>query len=211
MSSPILGDSPSVYDHPEREQITSKHMPLEKHNTSLRTNTSTGPNPIAPGDEDSAGHVVRAQCTTCHHQSPRGDCCSEKGWKSEFFPNGEDPGTRTEMNSPTRYEDFSSAPQSESLRGPGHGTRPTRKPQGRRNAKKSTQSAREPERSGKIQKKQSERPRMDGNTSRTASGRSVTPRIQKALQLFREQLGLLEEQNKRRLDASQGEPSEKRI
>ncbi|KAL6406245.1 hypothetical protein AUP68_10415 [Ilyonectria robusta] len=203
MSSPILGDCPSLYEHPEREQITSKHMPLEKHNTSLPTNTPTGLNPVVPGNKDSAGHIVRAQGNTCHHQSPRGDCSSEKGWGSKFFPNGEDTEIPTEMNSPTRYEVFPSALQFESLRGPSHGTSPTQKPRGRRNAKKSTQSAKEPQKSGKIQKKQSKGSKRDGNTSRTASGRPVTPGIQKALQLFREQLGLLEEQNRKRVEASQ--------
>ncbi|KAH6975788.1 hypothetical protein EDB80DRAFT_875052 [Ilyonectria destructans] len=199
MSSPILGDSPSLHKRPGREQINLKHMPLEKHNTSLPTNTPTDPNPVVPGDGDSAGHVVRVQGNTgtCHHQSPRGDCSSEKGWRSEFFPNGEDPETPTEMNSPTRYEVFPSALQFESPRGPGHGTSPTQKPRGRRNARKSTQSAKEPQKSGKIQKKQSKGSKRDGNTSRTVSGRPVTPGIQKALQLFREQLGLLEEQNRK--------------
>ncbi|KAL6405719.1 hypothetical protein AUP68_10856 [Ilyonectria robusta] len=212
MSSPILGDSPSLHERPEREQITLQHMPLEKHNTSLpTTNTPTGPNPVVPGDADSAGCVVRAQGTSCYHQSPRGDCCSEKGWGSEFFTNGEDPGPPTGRNSPTRYEVFASALQPEPLRKPSHGTSPTRKPQRRRNARKSTQPAREPPRSGKIQKKQPERSKRVGNTLRTTSGRPVTPGIQKALQLFREQLGLLEEHNKRRLDTSQGESSENRI
>ncbi|KAH7000885.1 hypothetical protein EDB80DRAFT_685865 [Ilyonectria destructans] len=200
MSSPILGDSPSLHGRLENEQINLKHIPLEEHNTSFPMNTPADPNPVAPSDGDNTGYIVRAQGSGCHHQPPRRDD-SEKRWGPEFFPNGEDPGTPTEMNSPTRYEDFASAPQPDPLREPSHGTSPTQKRGGRHNAK-------EPAR---IKKKRVKRPKRDDNTLGTASGRPVPPGIQRGLELFQEQLGLLEEQNKRRLEASQGEPSEKSI
>ncbi|KAL6406241.1 hypothetical protein AUP68_10411 [Ilyonectria robusta] len=55
MSSPILGDSPSLHERPEREQIQLKDMPLKKHNTSFPMNTPTDLNPVVPGDRDSPG------------------------------------------------------------------------------------------------------------------------------------------------------------
>ncbi|KAH6981481.1 hypothetical protein EDB80DRAFT_825576 [Ilyonectria destructans] len=200
MSSTILGDSSSLHERPGREK---------KHNTSLPANTPTDPNPVDPADGDSTGHVVRAQGPRCHHQSPRGEHCSGKGWGPEFFPNGEDPGTLTEMNSPACYEAFAAALQPEPLQEPSHGTSPTRKPGGRRKAK-SNQPTRTI-RGSRIEKKQVKRPKRDGNTLGTASGRPVPPGIQRELEHFQEELRLLEEQNKRRLEASQGEPSEKRI
>ncbi|KAH8654688.1 hypothetical protein BGZ61DRAFT_486999 [Ilyonectria robusta] len=205
MSSPIPGDSPSLHERPEREQMHLKDTPLEKHNTNFPTNTPTDPNRVAPGDGDSPDHLVRDRGPRCHHQSSRGESCSEKGRGPELFPDGEDP----EMNSPTHYDGFTSGPQSKPLQGPSHGTGPNQKPRGRRNARKSSQPAREPQGSGKIQKKKPERSQRHGNSSRTTSGRPVPPGIQRGLELFQEQLRLLEEQNQRRLDASQGEPSEK--
>ncbi|KAH6986802.1 hypothetical protein EDB80DRAFT_782725, partial [Ilyonectria destructans] len=180
-------------------------------NTSLPANTPTDPNPVDPTDGDSTGHVVRAQGPRCHHQSPRGEHYSEKGWGPEFFPNGEDPGTLTAINSPTRYDAFAAALQPEPFREPRYSTSPTRKPGGRRKAKKSNQPTRTIRGSERIEKKQAKRPKRDGNTLGTASGRPVPPGIQRELEHFREELRLLEEQNKRRLKASQGEPSEKRI
>ncbi|KAH8659706.1 hypothetical protein BGZ61DRAFT_485684 [Ilyonectria robusta] len=209
MSSPILGDSPSLHERSEREQIHLKDTPLEKHHTSFPTNTPTDPNPVVPGDGDSPGHVVRDRGPRCHHQSSRGENCSEQGWGPEFFPNGEDPGTPTEMNSPTSYDAFASGPQSKPLQGPSHGTGPNQKPRGRRNARKLAQPAREPQSSGKIQKKKLERSQKHGNSSRTTSGRPISPGIQRGLEVFREQLRLPEKQNQRRLEASQGETSEK--
>ncbi|KAH6983845.1 hypothetical protein EDB80DRAFT_691658 [Ilyonectria destructans] len=57
MSSPILGDS------------TPLHERLEKHNTSLPTNTPTDPNPIVPGDGDSAGWLSIRPCHACSRPS----------------------------------------------------------------------------------------------------------------------------------------------
>ncbi|KAH7146847.1 hypothetical protein B0J13DRAFT_524585 [Dactylonectria estremocensis] len=141
-------------------------MPLEKHSTSPSTNTPTDPNPVVPGDRGNTGWLsIRTG--------------------ARVLPNGEDPGSP--------YEAFASGPQSGPLRGPGHGTSPTQKPRRRRQARKPTQPTRGPQGSGKIQKKQSERSKRDSNASITASGRPVTPGMQKALQLFQEQLELLEE------------------
>ncbi|KAH7115601.1 hypothetical protein EDB81DRAFT_858217 [Dactylonectria macrodidyma] len=92
-----------------------------------------------------------------------------------------------------------------------HGTSPTRKPGGRRKAKKSNQPARTIRKSERIEKKQKKMPKRDGDTLRTASGRPVPPGTQRAFERFQEQLRLLKEQNKSRLEASQGEPSEKRV
>jgi hypothetical protein len=141
---------------------------------------------------ESADHAVPTRGPRYHHQSPGGEHCNETGWGPEFFPNCEDPETPTEMNSPTRYETFASAHRSKPLQGSGHDTSPTLKPQGRRNARKSAQPSGKPQRSKKIQKKQSKGVKGDGNTSGTASGLPVTPGIQRGLQLFQEQLRLLE-------------------
>ncbi|KAH7124930.1 hypothetical protein B0J13DRAFT_646941 [Dactylonectria estremocensis] len=201
MSSPIPGDSPSLYERPEGEQIHLKDTPLERSNAGFPTNTPTDPNPVVPGDGDSPGHVGRR----CHHRFSRREDCGEKGWGPEFFSHGEDPGTPIEMNSATRYDAFASGPQSKPLQEPSHGTGPNQKPRGRRNARKSTQ----PQSSGKVQKKKSKRPQRHGKSPRTTSGRPIPPGIQRGLEVFREELRLLKEQNQRRLETSQGKPSEK--
>lgn len=160
---------------------------------------------------ESADHAVPTRGPRYHHQSPGGERCNGTGWGPEFFPNCEDPGTPTEMNSPTRYEAFAAAHRSEPLQGSGHDTSPTLKSQGRRNVRKSAQPSENPRRSKRIQKKQSKGVKGDGNTSRTASGLPVTPGIQRGLQLFQKELRLLEEQNKKRLEGRLEERSEKRI
>ncbi|KAH6872063.1 hypothetical protein B0T10DRAFT_567924 [Thelonectria olida] len=204
MSSPILGDSPSLRKRPGRKQ--SEHMSLKKHDTGIPVNTPTDPNPVILGDDGSTDHVVPTRGPRYHHQSPGGEHSSETGWGPEFFPNCENPGTPTETNSPTCYEGFVSAPQSEPLQGPRHDTSPTRKRRGRLKAGKSTQPARNPRRSERIRKKQPETSKWDDNTSRITSG---PPRIERALQFYQEQLRLLEEQNRRRLEASQENSSQK--
>ncbi|KAH7111577.1 hypothetical protein EDB81DRAFT_925979 [Dactylonectria macrodidyma] len=203
MSSPIPGDSSSLYERPEGEQIHLKDTPLEKPNAGFPTNTPTDPNPVVPGGGDSPGHVLRDRRRRCHHQFSRSEDCSEKGWGPEFFSYGEDPGTPIEMDSSTHYDAFASGPQSKPLQEPSHGTGPNQKPRGRRNARKSTQPAKEPQSSGKIQKKKSERRQRHGKSSRTTLGQPIPPEIQRGLEGFREQLRLLEEQNQRRLQASQ--------
>ncbi|KAH6883945.1 hypothetical protein B0T10DRAFT_564968 [Thelonectria olida] len=186
MSSPILGDSPSLHKRPGRKQ--SEHMSLKKHDTGIPMNTPTDPNPVILGDDGSTDHVVPTRGPRYHHQPPGGEHSSETGWGPEFFPNCENPGTPTETNSPR------------------HDTSPTRKRRGRRKAGKSTQPARNPRRSERIRKKQPERSKWDDNTSRITSG---PPRIERALQFYQEQLRLLEEQNRRRLEASQENSSQK--
>ncbi|KAH6866155.1 hypothetical protein B0T10DRAFT_468105 [Thelonectria olida] len=184
MSSPILGDSPSLNERPGGKQ--SKHMSLKKHDTGIPMNTPTDPNSVIPDDDGSTDHVMPTQGPRCHHQSPRGEHCSEAGWGPEFFPNCEYPGTPTEMDSPTCYERFVSAPQSGPLQGPRHGTSRIQKRRGR-----------------------PERYKMNGNASRITSCPPVTPRIESALQSFEKELRLLEEQNRTRLKASQENSSQK--
>ncbi|KAH6869575.1 hypothetical protein B0T10DRAFT_467187 [Thelonectria olida] len=147
----------------------------------------------------STGHDLRAQDSAHHQQSHRGEHCRETGWGSEFYSNRTDPGTPTEKNSPTSYEIFASAPQRELLQDPGNGTIPTRKPRRRHNARKSIQPARGLRRSERIQKKQ--RSKRDGNMSRTTLGPPATLETD-AIRDFQEQLRLLEEQNRKRLEAN---------
>ncbi|KAH6884990.1 hypothetical protein B0T10DRAFT_462683 [Thelonectria olida] len=195
MSSPILGDNASPRERPEREQINFKRVRLEEHDTGPPTNTSD----LDPtGDRESRGHIVRVGDYAYHQQSPRGEPQSSTGWGPEFFPNSEDPGTPTEMNSPTRYEVFASVPQSEPLRGLSRSPGPTRKPRGRR---KSTQPTRKPRRSERNRKKLQllEKSKRHGDTSRITSGPPVTIRTESGLQYYQEQLRALEEENRRRL------------
>ncbi|KAH6883960.1 hypothetical protein B0T10DRAFT_463320 [Thelonectria olida] len=147
MSSPIFGDNLS---HAENEQMNSKHMPLEKHNTSPPVDTSD-PNPT--DNRDSTGHIVRAKVSVYHEKSPRVKSQDSTGWGPEFFPKRKEPGSPTEMNSPTRYEEFALVPQMKALRIPSRSTGPTRKSRRRR---KPTQLTVEPRRSERISVKLSE-------------------------------------------------------
>lgn len=159
---------------------------------------------------ESADHIAPTQDPRYHHQSPGGEHSSEMVWGPEFFPKCENPGTPTEMNSPTRYEDFVSAPQPKPLHDPHHGARLARKRQGKHKARKSIQPAGMLRRSERIKKKQFDRSEGGDNTSRISSGTPVTPTVDHALQLYERQLRLLEEQNGRRVEArSQGNSSQK--
>lgn len=48
MASPILGDSPSRHERPERKQLG--HMSLEKHRTGLLVDAPTDTNLVTPGN-----------------------------------------------------------------------------------------------------------------------------------------------------------------
>ncbi|KAI5455714.1 hypothetical protein BGZ63DRAFT_136353 [Mariannaea sp. PMI_226] len=150
---------------------------------------------------ESADQIVPTRGPRYHHQSPGGKRYSGTGWGPEFFLNCKNPGTPTEMNSPTRYERFVSAPPSEPLQSPRHDTSPTRKRLGRRKSGHLTESARKPRRSERIRKKQLERSKRDDNTPRITPEQPVTPRTERALQFYQKQLRLLEEQNRTQLEA----------
>lgn len=73
MSSPILGNSPSLHEHNEGEQIRSQHMPLEEHGTGLLQKTPTNLDSVVPNDGDSIGwlpteylqKVSNRKCRSC--------------------------------------------------------------------------------------------------------------------------------------------------
>ncbi|KAH6872010.1 hypothetical protein B0T10DRAFT_466368 [Thelonectria olida] len=180
MSSPILGDSPSLRECSWRTK--SEASPSKKQDTGSLRNTSKGTNSVVPSYDDSKGHhspaklkhfltegadhTTSTQGPSRNQQSPKDKHCSETEQDSKFFLNRENSEAPTEMMSNTSFEYFISNIQPKPPQDFQHGTGSARQGRGRGRARESAQANGELRRSARIQKKHPRRSKRNKPSSR---------------------------------------------
>ncbi|KAF4455624.1 hypothetical protein F53441_2093 [Fusarium austroafricanum] len=91
----------------KEQNSTFEHIPTEEHDPSRSGNIPTNLASTAVDVENCTDHAQSHRGIGDQSQLTREDV-NKTGWDPEFYPEGEIPGSPTELNSPTRYEVYNS-------------------------------------------------------------------------------------------------------